>query len=349
MKLLKNWKFAISIAVVVMIAATVYGVLKPASSHSGAEAYAPPVTSPPAQVTTPQPPVQDISFLITDNAGVLTESTRSHIISENNTLMQQRQGAQIAVVTLERYPNTDLGEYAENLFIDKGVARNGMLLLLITEEYDGWFVVGPGISGAFTNSMVQQYLDTYLWPGVDARNYDAAVSKFLNSLFLWYSGQYREAQGNQTQPGYVIGYEPDYTTLIVFLVIFILFIVMIVMMNVSGDRRRHRLYYTHLGMPIPRYHWWFMWGPRPYRTWYRSHFHYNNWRGGPRGPGGFGGGGRGGFGGGGRPPGGFGGGGRGGFGGGSFGGGGRGGFGGGGRSGGFGGGGRGGFGGGGRR
>jgi uncharacterized membrane protein YgcG len=339
MKLLKSRKFAISVTVVVMIAATVYGVLKSAGTPGGSEPPAPPPeTPPPAQVITP-PPAQDLSFLITDNAGVLTEITRSHIIFENNILMQHHQGAQIAIVTMESYPNTSLGEYAERLFIDKGLTSNSMLLVLITEEYDGWFVVGPDISGAFTNNMVQQYLDTYLWPDVDARNFDSAVRKLLDSLFLWYAVQYSEAPGNQTHPNYVVSSEPDYTTVTFFLGISILLIAMFVMMAASSDRRRHRMYYNHMGMPIPRYHWWFMWGPRPYRTWYRSHFHHNNWRGGPRGPGGFGGGGRpgGGFGGGGRPPSSFGGGGRSG---GGFGGGGRsgGGFGGGGRGGGFGGG-----------
>ena len=369
MKLLKNRKLAIIIAVIVMIAATVFGVLKPVNTPANNDPSAPPgnnppvVTSPPQtdtppQVITPPPTQNEVAFLVSDNANVLANNTINYILSENIVLMQQSNGAQIAVVTIDSFDGTDdeIGTYAESLFIGYGVASNGMLLLLLTEENNEgvWLVTGPGVSGAFTNNMVNQYLDRFFYDEY-AGTVDAAVREISEALFAWYAGSYRISQ-NVTQPdqpdqNYTDGYTPDYTTATVFLVIFILFILMMVMMTASNDRRRHRMYYTHMGMPIPRYHWWFMWGPRPYRTWYRSHYHFNQWRGprGPRGPGGFGGGGfgggggRGGFGGG-RPPSGFGGGGRsGGFGSGGFGGGGRsggfgGGFGGGGRSGGFGGG-----------
>ena len=346
MKLLRNRKFAIPVAVIFMIAATVFGVLR-GINHP---ANNPVVTTPTApSITAPTAP-QDVSFLVSDNAGVLAEKTIQDIISANIDLMNQCQGAQIALVTIDSFSGANLGEYATNQFIEKGVANNGMLLLLITEEYDGWFVTGPGISGVFSDAMAQQYLNSYFWPDVDARNFDTAVRNVYSALYSWYINQYANTQTGQ-----------DYTALIVFLVIFILLIFIIIMMSVTGDRRRHRMYYTHMGMPIPPYHWWFLWGARPYRSWYRTTYHRNNWGGGPRGPrgpggfGGFGGGGRsgggfGGFGGGGRSSGGFGG-----FGGGGRSGGGFGGFGGGGRSGGgfggFGGGGRsgGGFGGGGRR
>jgi len=371
MELLKNRKFAIVASVIIMVIAATYGVLKDSSQHAGNIEETTQTTATPApDATVPSAPAvteQDVEFLITDNAGVLTDATRNRIINANIDLMQHCQGAQIAMVTMENYPDSELGEYAQNLFTNKGVANNGMLLLLITEEYDGWFLTGPGISGVFTNNMVQQYLDTYLWPDVDTRNFDTAVRNIYSALHSWYMDNYRANQSGQTvqanypQDNYPQGGVSPFTTIMVFAVIFTLLAIIIIAMSAGSDRRRHRMYYTHMGMPIPRYHWWYMWGARPYRTWYRTNYHRSYW-GGPRGPGGFGGGG---FGGGGRSGGGFGGGGRsgGGFGGGGrsgggCGGGGRsgGGFGGGGRSGGgfgggFGGGGRsgGGFGGGGRR
>ncbi len=72
-----------------------------------------------------------------------------------------------------------------------------------------------------------------------------------------------------------------------FLLLFALFIFIGV---ISADRRRFRAYYMHMGMPIPPYYFWYMWGGLPYR----------HWRGPPGpgpgpGPGGFGGFGSGGF------------------------------------------------------
>jgi len=368
MKLLKNRKFAIVVTVVVMLGATVFGVLRGINHATSDTAINTPtaVTQPPPQASSPA--LQDVEFLVMDDAGVLSNATRSGLLSANMSLMQHGNGAQIAVSIVDNYNEDDLRWYAESIFTGNRIANNGMLILLLTEQLDGWFVVGPDIANAFTDSMVQQYLNTYFWPDVDARNFDVAVKKITDALFAWYADYYSSNQGGHAAQQSTM--QQDYynqpgraspmTTVIVFVVIFGLLFFIIVAMSATGDRRRHRLYYTHMGMPIPRYHWWYMWGPRPYRTWYRTNYRNNYWGGGPRGPrgpggfggGGFGGGGRsgGGFGGGGRSGGGFGGGGRSG---GGFGGGGRsgGGFGGGGRSGGgFGGGGRsgGGFGGGGR-
>jgi len=326
-------------------------------------------------------------FFVTDAAGVLTEKTRQDIIDSNIDLMARGNGAQIVIVTVKYLDGMYADEYATRLFNEWGVgsstADNGMLLLLATEEAKGWLVVGAGISGAFTNDMIEQYLDKHFWPEVDNRNFDIAVRNIFDALFSWFADYYGVSQEGyvEEQPGYNVAehyyycqscgrayyqlseaeqcYRNDKANessgIIVFVVIFALLILIIVAMNVGNDRRRHSMYYSHMGMPVPRYHWWFMWGARPYRSWYHTHHYHNSWRG-PRGPGGFGGpgyrGGPGGFGGpgyrggpGGRPPGSSGsgnrpGGGFGGFGGGSIGGGGRsggsgfGGFGGGGRSGG---------------
>ena len=339
MKLLRNRKFAIVVTLVVMVIATVFGVV------SGINRAASDTTNNTA-IATPQTPFvpapgssQDLEFLISDNAGVLTAATHNDIITANRDLMQQCQGAQIAVVTMTNFTGTDLGAYANSLFTDKGIANNGMLLILVTEEDNGWLLVGPGISGAFTDNMVNQYISTYLLPDFNAQNFDAAVRNLYTALYTWYIDEYTAPQGNHAVQQPIIQQENNQsgvgqgTAILVFLVIFGLLFAMIVMLSATGDRRRHRMYYTYMGMPVPRYHWWYMWGPRPYRTWYRTNYRYNYWGGGPRGPrgpGGFGGGrsgggfGGGGFGGG-RSGGGFGGGGfgggrsGGGFGGGGFG------------------------------
>jgi len=284
---------------------------------------------------------QSEEFFVNDTANVLSEATRQDIIDSNIGLMELCQGAQIVIVTIQYLEGMYADEYATQLFNEWGVgsteADNGMLLLLATEEARGGLVVGAGIAGTFTADMREHYLNTYFWPEVDARNFDTAVRNICEALFSWFADYYgivfETDQAGQIQKsesfaqeslyycpscGHAYYTESDATlcyqadrasqrmNLIVFGVIFVLLIVIFIAMSVSNDRRRHRMYYGHMGLPIPPYHWWFLWGARPYRTWYRSHYHYNNWRGGPRGPGGFGGPG----GPGGRPPSSFGGSGR---------------------------------------
>ena len=275
-------------------------------------------------------PSEDI--YVTDAANVLTENTRQDIIDSNIDLMERGRGAQIIIVTVQYLDGMPIDEYASLLFNSWGVgseADNGMLLLLATEEGAAWLVVGAGIAGAFTNDMANQYLNTYLRPEFENRNFDAAVRSICEALFTWFAEYYglnQDISQNvqaESHPGVYLCqscgieyynetdarlcYQADRaaqrTNGIVLLVILGLLLVVIIALAAGGDRRRHRMYYTHLGMPVPPYHWWFMWGARPHRMWYRSNFH-NNRRGprGPRGPGGFGG-----SGGGGRSGGGFGG------------------------------------------
>ena len=242
-------------------------------------------------------------FFVTDAAGVLTEATRADIISANIDLMEKGRGAQIVIVTVKYLEGIPSDEYATRLFNNWGVgdrdANNGMLLLLATSEKRGWLVVGDGIHGAFTDRMVDDYLNKHFWPQVDAGNFDTAVRNICEALFSWFadyygldvSGTFYESRqsGNYRYGGFSVN-----LFMIAFWSIFIFVIIIIIIAAASADRGRYRAYYTHMGMPMPRYHWWYMWGPRrPYRMWHHSHWHGSHGPGGyrgprgPRGPGGY--------------------------------------------------------------
>lgn len=274
---------------------------------------------------------QSDAYYVADYAGVLSDEIEQKIISSNVDLEQKCKGAQIVVVTVEYLEGIPSDEYAMQLFNDWGVGskteNNGMLLLLSTEEKKGWLTIGYGISGSFTNQMAEDYLNRYFWPDVDRGRYETAVSKVLEELFSWYADYYEvnndapvtvNPGGNYSGGTYYGGYYRSYggsflAGAFVWIVI-VLVIIIIFVASVSADRRRYRAYYTHLGMPVPRYYPWFIW-VGPHRHWW-----YGpggpGWRGGPRGPrgprgpgsfgGGRSGGGFGGFGGG-RSGGGFGG------------------------------------------
>ena len=254
---------------------------------------------------------QSPEYYVADYAGVLSDSLEQKIISSNVDLEQKCDGAQIVVVTVEYLDGMYSDEYALQLFNDWGVgsgtANNGMLLLLAPGENKAWLTVGDGIYGSFPSSTIDSYFNKYFWDDFDAGRYEEATSNMLEALFTWYAGYYNVNQDNGGytdgnnggyNDGYNDGYEPYSPWASIIVWIFIVgIIVFIILIAAFSDRRRHRAYYTHMGMPIPMYYPWYMWYG-PHRTWW-----YGpggpGWRGGPRGPRGPGG----------RPPGGSGGGG----------------------------------------
>lgn len=236
---------------------------------------------------------QSEDYYVADYAGVLSRELEEKIIGSNVDLEARCDGAQIVVVTVEYLDGMYADEYAMQLFNDWGVgsaeANNGMLLLMATKEGKGWLVVGAGISGSFTNRMAEQYLDRYFWPDFDAGDYETATSNVLEELFSWYADYYNvfddgggAAPAPQPSGGYSGGYdggysgpvfEPPRPRVSAFAVVWfllVLFIIFIVIVSaISSDRRRYRAYYTHLGVPVPRYYPWFIFLPRrPYRTWW---------------------------------------------------------------------------------
>ncbi|MDR1060804.1 MAG: TPM domain-containing protein, partial [Clostridiales bacterium] len=258
-------------------------------------------------------------FYVADNAGVLTSATKENIIDSNsdadNGLEALCDGAQIVVVTI-KYLDDGMksDEYAKQLFSDWGVgsssANNGMLLLLVTEEKKGWLEVGSGIRSYWPEDTIDSYLNDYFWDDVDAGRYDAAVNNILEPLFSWYADHYRVNPepdsgnsaaaggnaGNDGNGGNAEGYgdagRPQGGSsgrsssgssgsgfAAVLVIVFI--IALWVLIAASLDRRRYHGYYRDLGGPMPRYHFWYMWGGvRPHRSWHRHHHHYG---GGPRG------------------------------------------------------------------
>lgn len=278
-------------------------------------------------------------YYVADYAGVFSETLKEKIIDSNtgpNGLETLCDGAQIVVVTIQYLDGMYADEYAMQLFNDWGVgsktANNGMLLLLATEEKKGWLTVGAGISGSFTDQMANDYLDQYFWPDVDRGQYETGTSKVLEELFSWYAGYYNVNQNNggtvtavpnggsnnggnsnynngnngyYDNGNYYNGSYSYYSGGFAIIWIIIIFVIILVFISAAfSDRRRYRSYYTHMGMPMPPYYFWYMWGG-PHRSWW-----YGpggpGWRGGPRGPrgpggpGGFGGPRGGGMGGGGR-------------------------------------------------
>jgi len=240
---------------------------------------------------------QSDSFFVADYANVLKPSTENMIVNSNNDaengLSALCDGAEVVVVTVKYLDGMYSDEYAAQLFNDwqVGDARqnNGMLLLLATEEKKGWLEVGSGIRSYWTSNRINALLDTYFWDDVDAGRYDEAVNATLEQIFTWFADEYglfQEVPQDNSGPyteynnDYNMGstYQPAPAPRINGFWVFVAVVILIaVISNIGRDRRRYRSYYTHVGTPMPRYHFWYglgFGGRRPYRTWYRQQPRY---------------------------------------------------------------------------
>lgn len=261
-------------------------------------------------------------FFVNDQTGVLSNDVIDDVVNANIELQNQC-GGQIVIVFIDYFGSTYADEYAVSLFNEWQISGNGMLLVVSPNEKRGGITVGSEIESIFPDSKKNNYLNDYFWDYFDAGKYDKAVNSLMKQLIKWYNKQYdiNVSYSGSSSSGF------SFSSLIADVIFFILrnlnyvIFILIIIAIINADRRRYRLYYMGLGLPVPRYYPWFIFfgphhGPRGPR--------------GPRGPGsggggfgGFGGGSGGGFGGfGGSSGGGFGGRGGGGFGGGGFGGGG---------------------------
>ncbi len=137
---------------------------------------------------------QSDEYYVNDSANVLSEETEQLIINYNGDLETYCSGAQIVVVTVEYLDGMYSDEYAGALFENWGVGdgseHNGMLLLLATGENKAWLTVGKGITGSFTDRMVDEYFEDYFWDDFDRGDYDDAVQTMFVRLAYWMADYY---------------------------------------------------------------------------------------------------------------------------------------------------------------
>lgn len=194
---------------------------------------------------------------VTDEAGVLSDSTKELIINASGPMERDCDGAQIAVVTVNYLPSGyDSEQYANLLFNNWGVDSNGLLLLLVVQEYRGWVAIGSKSAGFISSSTVNSLMDSYFWDYVDDDEPDEAVASLFPHLVDLYSEQYPNAQlyggtwtntGSSTNEVYEYPAQPEYNsggsigrTFSVFTVIFTIFFVIIALSIIFSAVNRTR-------------------------------------------------------------------------------------------------------------
>jgi uncharacterized membrane protein YgcG len=152
------------------------------------------------------------SFYVQDTANVLSSQTESQIVAYNETLENLCDNAQLVVVTVS-YLSEDSELAANQLLSDWGVGSaensNGMLLLLVANEYRGWLATGDGIDEVFTDADVEDYLDDYFWNYIDNDQFDQGVQSLTEALYDWYLDYY-DADTSNRESGYDYAYDTYY-------------------------------------------------------------------------------------------------------------------------------------------
>ncbi|MEG1193646.1 MAG: TPM domain-containing protein [Clostridia bacterium] len=128
----------------------------------------------------------DAQFYVLDDANVLSAETEQHII-DNNVRLEKACGAQIVFVAIETTGSASREDYAYKLFNDWGIGakdkNNGVLILLATQDDDGYFLQGSGLERNLSSGDLADLVDQYLMPYFNRQDYDTGSRALFDALF----------------------------------------------------------------------------------------------------------------------------------------------------------------------
>ncbi|MDZ7262784.1 MAG: TPM domain-containing protein [candidate division KSB1 bacterium] len=111
---------------------------------------------------------------VNDFAGVIPESYKQQM-TRIALEVEQKTGAEIAVVTVETVGDEHYSDYANKLFEAWGIGKkgkdNGVLIFNTIKERRVWIEVGYGLEGILPDGLVGEVLDQYVVPHLREGNY----------------------------------------------------------------------------------------------------------------------------------------------------------------------------------
>lgn len=125
--------------------------------------------------------------LLYDEAGLLTESEASQVLSDLQTY-SDRHGIDIAVVTVNSladygyYGSSAAMNFADDYFdyngFGRGTERSGLVLLLAMQERDWWISTRGSAIRTFTDYGINEYIEGEIVPDLKAGNYAKAFRNY---------------------------------------------------------------------------------------------------------------------------------------------------------------------------
>lgn len=132
-------------------------------------------------------------FYVLDNANVLEYETEG-LIYYTNTVLNEKCGAQVVVVTVDSTGSTAIDDYTYQIFnewdIGSAKEKNGFLLLLAIDDNDYYAMPGTGLSAGLSDGDIRVLLNKYLEPDFAKGNYDAGVNTFFAQVVKEIAGIY---------------------------------------------------------------------------------------------------------------------------------------------------------------
>lgn len=143
-------------------------------------------SAPPALAAGETLPQPSADFYVNDQANLLTDATKTEILSKNAAL-NQAHGVQLVVYTVETLPGATYEErvaYLRSLLSGwqvGGAEGRGLLLALSVSDSDYLAVAGDGLKACFTTEALKTLLTGNLEADFSAKSYDAGVLKFFQA------------------------------------------------------------------------------------------------------------------------------------------------------------------------
>lgn len=241
---------------------------------------------------------------VTDNANVLSSDVENYIV-EQNEILYENTGAQIAVLTVNFLPEGyDSETYSYAVFDEWGIGsaekNNGVLILLVPGDGKFWITQGSGLIDSLSTGTIDNIINNYLADDFDAGKYDQALKNTFNALLdemdNIYGSSATQPQGsvpntnnnsNSNNSNYNNNYDRDFfdesdnnffSDVVMPFIVFIIILLFTLRYTGLFGRRRRRYYGGYSDPRIPR--------PRPFfYPWWIHHDHHRRGPGGPKGGG----------------------------------------------------------------
>ena len=208
-------------------------------------------------------PAPTDAFFVNDFANVM-DSADEALMIENGRALEELNGAQVVIVTVDSVGSRSLSDYAADLFNEWGVGDakkdNGLLILLSIGDDDYWAVQGRGLESTLTSGTISDILYDYLETDFAKQAYSAGAKKvyaaFVRQLGgTWTNSVAPETSGNEREPAAGTGGTgksagsptsgagsegKSFPIFWVFVILFILFIIIVGRRSNRTGRTRHR-------------------------------------------------------------------------------------------------------------
>lgn len=160
-------------------------------------------------------PVKTDTFYANDQANVLSSATEQLIINYSSVL-QQKTGAQIVVLTMKSIGNNVLEDYALNVLRTWGIGdkqkNNGVLILLAVDDHMSRIEVGYGLEGRLPDGKTGRIQDEYMLPYYKNGDYDSGIKNGYLAVLNEVLNEYdiNADQFKSTSPQRLPGTEEDF-------------------------------------------------------------------------------------------------------------------------------------------